>query len=106
MSADGNRQQSTSQGSSWIDVSVPISTTATSDARQSNQTSFNDGSFTFASSPNPGLTAGLSNISGGAAAVGSGIGNFLTGAGATMQSTVLPILMVVGVIWIIKNRHK
>jgi hypothetical protein len=106
MSADGNRQQSTSQGSSWIDVSVPISTTATSDARQSNVVSFNDGAFTFASSPNPGLTAGLSNLSGGAASVGQGVGNFLTGAGASMQSVVMPLLLVGGLVWFIKNRHK
>ena len=104
--ANDSRSQGTSQGSSWIDVSVPISTSATSDARQSNVVSFNDGAFTFASSPNPGLTAGLSNLSGGAASVGQGIGNFLTGAGASMQSLVMPLLLVGAVVWIIKNRHK
>ncbi|MBN3734645.1 hypothetical protein [Burkholderia sp. Tr-20390] len=96
---------SANQGSSWLDVAVPIGPTATSGAQQSNFTSFNDGSFTFASSPDPGITAGLSNLSGGAAAIGQGIGNALTGAGVSMQGTVLPLIVIGGLIWFLMHRH-
>ncbi|KVD19189.1 hypothetical protein WI80_33380 [Burkholderia ubonensis] len=97
---------SANQGSSWLDVAVPIGPNATSGAQQSNFASFNDGSFTFASSPNPGLTAGLSNLTGGVAAVGQGVGNALTGAGVSMQGTVLPLLVIGGLVWLIATRHK
>jgi hypothetical protein len=96
---------SASQGSSWLDVAVPIGPASTSGAQVSNNVSFNDGSFTFASSPNPGLTASLSNLSGGAASVGQGIGNFLTGI-SNGTSSLLPYLLIGGVALWFMSRHK
>lgn len=97
---------SASQGSSWLDVAVPIGPTATSGAQQSNTVSFNDGSFTFASSPTPGLTAGLSNVSSGVASLGQGIANALTGSATGILSGIVPLLLIGGVAWYLIEHHK
>lgn len=97
---------SSSQGSSWLDIAVPIGPASTSGAQQQNTTSFNDGSFTFASTPTPGLTAGLSNVSGGIAAVGQGLANALTGGATSALSGLLPILLIGGVVWFVIDHHK
>lgn len=96
---------SANQGSSWLDVAVPIGPASTSGNETTNTVSFNDGSFTFASTPTPGLTAGISNITGGVAALAQGASNAMTGLTSSL-SGVVPLLLLGGVVWWLMHRHK
>jgi hypothetical protein len=57
--------------------------------------SFNDGSFTTASTPTPGLTAGLSNVTGGVASLGSAVSNLTSSV-----SGIVTLLAIGGAVWL------
>lgn len=66
-----------------------------SDAAMDNVVSFNDGSFTTAATPTPGLTAGLSNVTGGIASLGSAVSNLTSSA-----SGIFMLIAVGGALWL------
>ncbi|SEC35544.1 hypothetical protein SAMN02787142_1248 [Burkholderia sp. WP9] len=66
-----------------------------SDAATDNIVTFNDGSFTTAATPTPGLTAGLSNVTGGIASLGSAVSNLTSSA-----SGIFMLVAVGGAIWL------
>lgn len=85
-----------SQGSSWIDVAVPIDSTAKSGNYGAVTVGgFNDGSFTTAATPTPGLTAGLSNVTGGIASLGSAVSNLTSSA-----SGIFMLMVAGGALWL------
>jgi hypothetical protein len=77
-----------------LDLSLP-SYAGPSAANTSNNVGFTDGSFTTAATPTPGLTAGLSNVTGGVAALGSAVSNLTSSA-----SGIFMLLAVGGAIWL------
>lgn len=77
-----------------LNLSLP-SYAGPSDAAMDNVVSFNDGSFTTAATPTPGLTAGLSNVTGGVAALGSAVSNL-----TSSTSGILMLLVAGGAVWL------
>jgi hypothetical protein len=83
-------------GSSWIDVAVPIESSAKSGITNSPTTvTFNDGSFTTAATPTPGLTAGLTNVTSGVASLGTAISNLTSNA-----QDVFMLVVGGGLLWL------
>lgn len=66
-----------------------------SDAATDNIVTFQDGAFTTAATPTPGLTAGLSNVTGGIASLGSAISNLTSSA-----SGVIMLIVAGGALWL------
>lgn len=66
-----------------------------SDAAMDNVVSFTDGSFTTAATPTPGLTAGLSNVTGAVASVASGVSSL-----TSSTSGLFMLLAVGGALWL------
>lgn len=64
-------------------------------ANTSNNVSFTDGSFTTAATPTPGLTAGLSNVTGGIASLGTAVSNLTSSA-----SGIFMLLVAGGAVWL------
>lgn len=57
--------------------------------------SFSDGSFTTAATPTPGLTAGLSNVTGGISSIGSALSNLTSSA-----QGVFMLVVAGGALWL------
>jgi hypothetical protein len=79
-----------------LDLSLDLPSYAgPSAANTSNTVTFNDGSFTTAATPTPGLTAGLSNVTGGVAALGSAVSNLTSSA-----SGIFMLVVAGGALWL------
>lgn len=79
-----------------LDLSLDLPSYAgPSAANTSNNVSFNDGSFTTAATPTPGLTAGLSNVTGGIASVASALSNVTSSA-----SGIFMLVLAGGALWL------
>jgi hypothetical protein len=81
-----------------LDASLDMpsySASGPANANTSNDVGFTDGSFTTAATPTPGLTAGLSNVTGGIASLGTAVSNLTSSA-----SGIMMLIVAGGAVWL------